>query len=75
LKFRDGAQIAAKARVVHSPEEEVEVEWSGPTQRLGGPVALIRFAPAFLKWYLEGRAQALGAQFEFRYEGESEPIE
>ena len=59
---------------MHSPEEEVEVEWSGPIERLGGPVALIRFAPAFLKWYLEARSQQLDAQFKVRYEGESEPV-
>ena len=72
LKFQDGAQLVAKARV-HSPEEEVEVDWRGPTQRLG-PVTLIRYTPSFLKWYLEARAQALGAQFEFRYEGDSKPV-
>jgi hypothetical protein len=71
LKFSDGAQIVAKARV-QSPEEEVEVEWSGATLRLGPPAILIKYEPGFLKWYLEARAQALGAQFEFRYEGDSE---
>jgi hypothetical protein len=74
LKFPDGAQIIAKARV-HSPEQEVEAEWSGPTERLGGPVTLIKFAPGFLRWYLEARAHGLGAQFEFRHEGDSEPAQ
>ena len=73
LKFPDGAQIAAKARV-HSPEEDVEVEWNGPIERLGGPVTLVKYAPSFLKWYLEARAQQLQAQFQFRYQDEPGPV-
>jgi hypothetical protein len=73
LKFRDGAQIVAKARV-HSTEEDVEVEWNGPIERLEAPVTLVRYGPSFLKWYLEARAQQLQAQFQFRYEDDSRPI-
>lgn len=73
LKFRDGAQIVAKA-LVHSPEEDVEVEWNGPIERLGGPVNLVKFAPSFLKWYLEARAQQLNAQFQFRFQDDSRPV-
>ena len=72
LKFPDGAQVMAKAQV-HNPEEDVEVEWNGPIERLGGPVKLVKFAPSFLKWYLEARAQQLQAQFQSRYQDDSEP--
>jgi len=73
LKFRDGAQIVAKARV-DSPEEDVEVEWSGPIERLEAPVTLVKYGPSFLKWYLEARAQQLNAQFQFRYQDDSGPV-
>jgi hypothetical protein len=73
LKFPDGAQIVAKAPV-HSPEEDVEVDWNGPIERLGGPVELVKFAPSFLKWYLEARTQQLQAQFQFRYQDDSGPV-
>jgi hypothetical protein len=73
LKFPDGAQIVARARV-HSPEEDVKVEWSGPLERLEAPVTLVKYAPSFLKWYLEARAQQLQAQFQFRYQDDSEPV-
>jgi hypothetical protein len=73
LKFPDGAQVVAKAQV-HSPEEDVEVEWNGPIERLGGMVDLVKFAPSFLKWYLEARAQQLQAQFQFRYQDDSQPV-
>jgi hypothetical protein len=72
LKFPDGVEIVAKARA-HMPGEEVEVEWNGQVERLGPIVTLVKYAPASLKWYLEARAQAIGAKFEFRFEGDSEP--
>jgi CheY-like chemotaxis protein len=66
LTLRDGKEIVAKVRALTN-DEEAEVEWSGVVQRLQ-PVLYGRFSPGFLRWYLQARAFALGAQFEFRIE-------
>lgn len=64
VTFGDGNDIVAKARA-NSLDEEVEIEWSGATDRLG-QIVLGKHAVGFLKWYLEARAQQLQGQFEFR---------
>jgi len=64
LTLPDGNKIVAKARA-NSIDEEVEIEWSGATDRLGQAV-LGKHAVGFLSWYLQARAQQLGGQFEFR---------
>jgi CheY-like chemotaxis protein len=66
LTLPDGKEIVAKARAL-TDDEEVEVEWSGVVERLQ-PVFFGRYSPGFLRWYLQARALALGAQFEFRIE-------
>jgi CheY-like chemotaxis protein len=66
LTLRDGKQIVAKARAL-TDDAEVEVEWSGAVERLN-PVFTEKYSPGFLRWYLQARALALGAQFEFRIE-------
>ena len=66
LALRDGKQIVAKAQAV-TDDEEVVVQWSGAIERLQ-PVPLGKFSPGFLRWYLQARALALGAQFEFQIE-------
>jgi hypothetical protein len=66
LTLPDGNKIVARARA-NSLEEEVHVDWTGATDRLGQAV-LGKHAVAFLRWYLQARAQQLGGQFEFRNE-------
>ena len=66
LTLRDGKEIVAKARAL-TDDQEVEVEWSGVVERLQ-PVLFGKFSPGFLRWYLQARALALGAQFDFRIE-------
>ena len=60
----DGNKIVATAQA-NSMEEEVNIEWSGATDQLGQAVPG-KHAIGFLRWYLQGRAQQLGGQFEFR---------
>jgi hypothetical protein len=64
LTLPDGSKIVARARA-NSLEEEVQIEWSGATDRLGQAVPR-KHAVAFLRWYLQARAQQFGGQFEFR---------
>jgi hypothetical protein len=64
LTLADGNKIVATARA-NSMDEEVNIEWSGATDRLGQAV-LGKHAVGFLRWYLESRAQQLGGEFEFR---------
>lgn len=64
LTLPDGKQIVAKA-CANSVDEEVHIEWSGATDRLGQAV-LGKHSVGFLSWYLQARAQQLGGQFEFR---------
>jgi CheY-like chemotaxis protein len=66
LRLRDGKGIVAKTRAL-TDDEEVNVEWSGVVERLQ-PVLMGKYSPGFLRWYLQARAMALGAQFEFRIE-------
>jgi CheY-like chemotaxis protein len=66
LTLPDGKEIIAKARAL-TDDEEVEVEWSGVVERLP-PIPIGKYSSGFLRWYLQGRALALGAQFEFRIE-------
>jgi CheY-like chemotaxis protein len=66
LTLPDGKEIVAKARAL-SDDDEVEVEWSGVVERLQ-PVLVGKCSPGFLRWYLQARALALRAQFEFRIE-------
>jgi Response regulators consisting of a CheY-like receiver domain and a winged-helix DNA-binding domain len=66
LRLRDGKEIIAKARAL-TDDAEVEVQWSGVVERLQ-PVLTEKYSPGFLRWYLQARAFALGAQFEFRIE-------
>jgi hypothetical protein len=70
LTLPDGNKIVAKARA-NSVDEEVSVEWSGATDRLGQAV-LGKHAVAFLRWYMQARAQQLGGQFEFRNDNGAE---
>lgn len=66
LTLPDGKKIVAKARAL-TDDEEVEIEWSGAVHRLQ-PVLIGKHSPGFLRWYLQARAFALQAQFEFRIE-------
>jgi CheY-like chemotaxis protein len=66
LRLRDGKEIVAKARAL-TDDGEVEVEWSGVVERFQ-PILMDKFSPGFLRWYLQARAFALGARFEFRIE-------
>jgi len=63
LILPDGNKIVATARA-RSVDEEVDIEWSGATDRVGQAV-LGKHAVSFLHWYLQARAQQLGGQFEF----------
>jgi hypothetical protein len=67
LRLRDGKEIVAKARAFTDDDEEVEIEWTGAVERLN-PVLTEKYSPGFLRWYLQARALALGAQFDFRIE-------
>jgi hypothetical protein len=67
VTFPDGNKIVAKARA-NSLDEEVEIEWSGVTDRLG-QISLGRHSMGFLHWYMESRARQLQAEFEFRNGG------
>jgi hypothetical protein len=64
LALPDGNKIIATARA-NSLDEEVNIEWSGATDRLGQAI-LGKHAVGFLRWYLHARAQELEGQFEFR---------
>jgi hypothetical protein len=64
LTLPDGIKIVATARA-NSMDEEVNIEWSGATDRLGQAV-LGKHNVGFLRWYLQARAQQVGGQFEFR---------
>jgi len=64
LTLPDGNKIVATARA-NSMEDEVNIEWSGATDRLGQAV-LGKHAVGFLRWYLQARAEQLGGEFEFR---------
>ena len=64
VSLPEGNKIVAKA-LAKNVDEEVHVEWSGDTDRLGPPL-LGRHAVGFLRWYLQARAQQLGGKFEFR---------
>ena len=64
LTLPDGNKIVARARA-NSVDEEVQIDWSGATDRLE-PAVLGKHAVGFLRWYLQARAQQLGGQFEFR---------
>ena len=64
LTLPDGNKIVAKARA-KNVDEEVNIEWSGATDRLSPPV-LGKHAVGFLCWYLQARAEQLGGKFEFR---------
>ena len=64
LTLPDGVKIVATARA-NSMDEEVHIEWSGATDRLG-PAVLGKNDIGFLRWYMQARAQQLGGQFEFR---------
>jgi CheY-like chemotaxis protein len=66
MTLSDGKKIVAKARAL-TDDEEVEVEWSGVVERLQ-PILYGKYSPGFLRWYLQARAFALGAQFEYRIE-------
>ena len=70
LGLPDGKKIVAKARA-NSLDDEVEIEWSGATDRLG-QIVLGTHSVGFLRWYLEGRAQQLQGRFEFKNENGSE---
>src|SRR5215467_2985237 len=72
LILPDGKKIVARARA-NSLDEEVNIEWSGATDRL--EQAMIgNHSVGFLRWYLQARAQQLGAQFEF-LNGNGSPTE
>jgi len=64
LSLPDGNKIVAEARA-NNLDEEVHIEWSGATDRLGQAV-LGKHSAGFLRWFLQARAQQLGGQFEFR---------
>jgi hypothetical protein len=64
LTLPDGNKIVATARA-NSMEDEVNIEWSGATDRLGQAV-LGKHSAGFLRWYLQARAEQLGGKFEFR---------
>jgi hypothetical protein len=64
LTLPDGNKIVAKARASNI-DEEVPIEWSGPTDRLGQAVPG-KHAVGFLCWYLQARAEQLGGEFKFR---------
>lgn len=64
VSLPDGKKIVAKARA-NSLDDEVEVEWSGATDRLG-QIVLGKHSVGFLQWFLEARARQLQAGFEFR---------
>lgn len=64
ITLPDGNKIIATARA-KNVDEEVHIEWSGATERLG-PAVLGKHDVGFLRWYLQARAQQLGGQFEFR---------
>jgi hypothetical protein len=63
LTWPDGKKLVARA-CANSLDQEVNVEWSGATDRLDQAV-IGDHAVGFLRWYLQARAQQLGAQFEF----------
>jgi hypothetical protein len=71
LIFADGNKIVARARA-KSLDEEVEIDWSGATDRLEQFV-LGKHSVGFLQWYLEGRARQLRAEFVFR-DGDGEAM-
>jgi hypothetical protein len=63
VKLPDGNKIIAKARAA-TPEEEVQIQWSGAINRLG-EVTTGKYGVGFLRWYLDARARQLGGEFEF----------
>lgn len=69
LTFNDGNKVVARVRAA-SLDDEVEVQWSGATDRLG-QIVFGKHAVGFLKWYLEARAQHLGADFQFSEEDDA----
>ncbi len=66
LRLQDGNVVAARVHAA-TVEEEVHVQWSGATDRVG-PIVMGKHSVGFLRWYLQARAQHLQGQFEFRVE-------
>lgn len=66
LILKDGNKVVAKARAA-SRDDEVEIQWSGATDRMG-EIVFGKYSAGFLKWYLQARAQHLGAEFQFSEE-------
>lgn len=62
ITLPDGNTIVARA-CAKNIDEEVPIEWSGATDRLGQAV-LGKHAVGFLSWYLKARAEQLGGKFE-----------
>src|SRR5262249_48261934 len=56
----DGKKIVARTQAL-SDDEEVEIAWSGATNRLA-PIIVGKYSTGFLKWYLASRALVLRAK-------------
>jgi len=66
LILNDGNKVVAKARAA-SLDDEVEVQWSGATDRMG-EIVFGKYSVGFLQWYLKSRAQHFGAEIQFSEE-------
>ena len=66
IKLPDGTILSARA-ASNSPQADVNIEFSGPVDRLG--VSAETGTMEFLEWFLRERAVQLGASLEIATEG------
>jgi hypothetical protein len=62
LTLPNGNKIVGKARA-NSLDEEVEIEWSGATDRFD-QIVHGKYSMRFVEWYLRARAQHEGGHFQ-----------